>query len=58
MRYYDDETNYLFDYTNIVNNADFEDFLEEDFEEGIYEEDDTAEWINSYNSVEEEIIDD
>lgn len=61
MRYYDDETDYPFDYNNMMNNG-FDDLLEEeDYEENeLYEvndDNDVDEWVNSYNIVEDEIID-
>lgn len=58
MRYYDDETDYPFDYNSVINNADFEDLLEEedcDLHE-VNDDDDVEEWANSYHSIEEEII--
>jgi hypothetical protein len=61
MRYYDDETDYPFDYENMMNNG-FDDLLEEEDYE--YEDDydtinneDTDEWVNSYNTIEDEIVD-
>jgi hypothetical protein len=48
MRYYEDENDYPFDYANMVENARFDDILEED--EG-------DEWVDSYNNVEDEIVD-
>lgn len=61
MRYYDDETDYPFDFNNMMNNG-FDDLLEEeDYDEyELYEvndDSDVDEWVNSYNVVEDEIID-
>ena len=61
MRYYDDETDYPFDYENMMNNG-FDDLLEEeDYEdEDMYEvndDQDIDEWVNSYNNIEDEIVD-
>ena len=60
MRYYDDETDYPFDYNDMVNNG-FDDLLEEDSsEDEIYEvndDEDLDEWVNSYHNVEDEIVD-
>jgi hypothetical protein len=61
MRYHDDETDYPFDYDAMINSG-FDDLLEEEDynEDALYEvndEDDLDEWVNSYNNVEDEIVD-
>lgn len=61
MRYYDDETDYPFDYENMMNNG-FDDLLEEEdyMEDELYEvnnDNDVDEWVNSYNNIEDEIVD-
>jgi len=61
MRYYDDETDYPFDYENMMNNG-FDDLLEEEdyTEDEAYEvndDNDIDEWVNSYNNIEDEIVD-
>jgi len=61
MRYYDDETDYPFDYENMMSGG-FDDLLEEEdyTDDELYEvndENDVDEWVNSYNNVEDEIVD-
>lgn len=61
MRYYDEEADYAFDYQSIMNSG-FDDLLEEEdyVEDEPYEvndENDVDEWVNSYNNVEDEIVD-
>jgi hypothetical protein len=49
MRYYEDENDYPFDYANMVENARFDDLLEE--------EDEGDEWVDSYHNLEADLID-
>jgi hypothetical protein len=58
---YDEEADYPFDYENIVS-GEFDDLLEEEdyAEDELYEandDNDIDEWVNSYNIVEDEIVD-
>ena len=62
MRYYDDETDYPYDYESVVDNTEFDDLLEEEDYDGddLYEvndDEDVDEWVNSYHNVEDEIVD-
>jgi len=61
MRYNDEETDYPFDYQTMMN-SEFDDLLEEEDynEDELYEvndDKDIDEWVNSYNTVEDEIVD-
>jgi len=53
MKYYEDENDYPFDYANMVENARFDDLLEEED----YEEDESNEWTDSYRNLEADLID-
>jgi hypothetical protein len=59
MRYYEDENDYPFDYESVIDSTHFDDLLEEeDYEDDVYDmEDEDDEWIDSYNNVEDEIVD-
>lgn len=49
MKYYEDENDRPFDYANMVENARFDDLLEE--------EDEGDEWVDSYRNLEADLID-
>lgn len=60
MRYYDDEADYPFDYANMVENARFDDLMEEedqddDLNNGLDE--DVDEWVDSYRNLADSLID-
>jgi hypothetical protein len=59
MRYYEDENDYPFDYESAIDSTHFDDLVEEeDYEDDVYDmEDEGDEWIDSYNNVEDEIVD-
>jgi hypothetical protein len=59
MRYYDEETDYPFDYANMVENAQFDDLIDE--EDGddllVFLDEEANEWVDSYHNLAEDLAD-
>lgn len=59
MRYYEEENDYPFDYANMVENAQFDDLIDEEDEDDllVFLDEEANEWIDSYRNLESDLID-